>query len=142
VTYPFTTLGGVKVYRQVSGQRVYDINKDGVAHYGLYPDWIEDLRHLAGDAIVKDMSRGPEAYLEMWERADGIRPNACVNPGLRKPVSFFTGLAHGMTTWQVLQKAGQPDVRRGQGFTYCTSSGKVRATFTTGGRLTGVTRLS
>ena len=43
VTYPFTGLGGVTVEQQHSGQRVYDINKDGVAHYGLYPDWIQDL---------------------------------------------------------------------------------------------------
>ena len=53
VTYPFTTLGGVTVDQQVSGQRVYDINKDGVAHYGLYPDWIQDLRMLAGNDIVE-----------------------------------------------------------------------------------------
>ena len=30
--------------------------------------------------IVKDMSRGPEAYLQMWERAYGVAPNACTNP--------------------------------------------------------------
>ena len=80
VTYPFTTLGGVKVDQQVSGQRAYDINKDGVSHYGLYPDWIQDLKMQAGDDIVKDMSRGPEAYLQMWERAYGVKPNACTNP--------------------------------------------------------------
>ena len=80
VTYPFTALGGVKVDKQVSGQRVYDINKDGVSHYGLYPDWIQDLKMQAGDDIVKDMARGPEAYLQMWERAYGVKPNACTNP--------------------------------------------------------------
>ena len=74
------TLGGVKIDKQVSGERVYDINKDGVAHYGLYPDWIQDLRMQAGDDIVKDMARGPEAYLQMWERAYGIKSNACTNP--------------------------------------------------------------
>ena len=26
-----------------------DINTDGVAHYGLYPDWLQDVRMLAGD---------------------------------------------------------------------------------------------
>ena len=35
--------GKVTVGQQRSGQRVYDINVDGVAHYGLYPDWVEDL---------------------------------------------------------------------------------------------------
>ena len=143
VTYPFSGLGGVTVNKQVSGQRVYDINKDGVAHYGLYPDWIEDLRKLAGNAIVKDMSRGPEAYLQMWERAEGVKPNACVNPGLKKSVATFTALPKGLTTWQVLQRVGQPDVRRGTAFTYCAAgTAKVRATFSSAGKLTGVTRTS
>ena len=77
VTYPFTGLGGVTVSKQRSGERVYDINVDGVAQYGLYPDWIEDLRKVAGadgDAIVEDMARGAEAYLQTWERAVGVAP--------------------------------------------------------------------
>ena len=53
-----------------------------MAHYGLYPDWIQDLKMLAGNDIVKDMARGPEAYLQMWERAYGVKPNACTNPEL------------------------------------------------------------
>ena len=60
VTYPFHGLGGVTVRKQRSGERVYDINVDGVAQYGLYPDWIEDLRKVAGakdgDAIFEDMA--------------------------------------------------------------------------------------
>ena len=62
--------------QQRSGERVYDINADGVAHYGLYPDWIEDLRMQAGDRIVRDMGRGAEAYLQMWERAERDRGGA------------------------------------------------------------------
>ena len=64
------------VRRQRSGAREFDINKDGVAHYGLYPDWVEDLRKIAGDQIVEDMSRGAEAYLQMWERAVGVPRDA------------------------------------------------------------------
>ncbi|HET9499819.1 MAG TPA: hypothetical protein VFO98_06135 [Marmoricola sp.] len=138
VTYPFTGLGGVQVHRQHSGQRVYDINEDGVAHYGLYPDWIEDLRHLAGDAIVDDLARGPEAYLQMWERAYGIAPNACTAPAEQLPRSSFTGLAKGLTTWQVLQRVGQPDRRLGTDYRYCSSQGDVTVTFTPKGRLSGV----
>jgi microsomal dipeptidase-like Zn-dependent dipeptidase len=70
VDYPFqSAIGDVEFDRVVAGEQEYDINEDGVAHYGLYPDWIEDLRQIAGDQIVKDMSRGAEAYLDMWERA-------------------------------------------------------------------------
>ena len=50
MTYPFTGLGGVTVEQAAQRQRVYDINKDGVAHYGLYPDWIQDLRKVADRA--------------------------------------------------------------------------------------------
>jgi microsomal dipeptidase-like Zn-dependent dipeptidase len=70
VTYPFRSFdGGSMISQQQSGTRSYDVNVDGVAHYGLYPDWVEDLRKVAGDQIVDDMANGAEAYLELWERA-------------------------------------------------------------------------
>ncbi|MCW3039070.1 MAG: hypothetical protein JWM31_975, partial [Solirubrobacterales bacterium] len=75
VQYPFKSPdGSVTFERQRTGQRTFDINTDGVAHYGLYPDWIQDLRNLGGQTIIDDMARGPEAYLQMWERAVGISP--------------------------------------------------------------------
>jgi microsomal dipeptidase-like Zn-dependent dipeptidase len=71
VTYPFRSFdGGSLIHRQHSGSRVYDINVDGVDHYGLYPDWIEDLRMVGGNQIVEDMANGAEAYLQMWARAE------------------------------------------------------------------------
>src|SRR5699024_4155207 len=40
VVYPYTTFdGGTVMYQQQSGTRTYDINVDGVAHYGLFPDY-------------------------------------------------------------------------------------------------------
>ena len=42
----------------------------GRTEYGLYPDWIEDLRLVAGQQIVNDMANGAEAYLQMWARAE------------------------------------------------------------------------
>jgi microsomal dipeptidase-like Zn-dependent dipeptidase len=69
VRYPFRSFdGGSVVDRQHSGTRVYDVNTDGVDHYGLYPDWIEDLRMVAGSQIVDDLANGAEAYLQMWAR--------------------------------------------------------------------------
>jgi len=71
VRYPFRTFdGGTVMDRQRSGSRVYDINTDGVDHYGLYPDWVEDVRVLAGPQIVTDLANGAEAYLQMWQRAE------------------------------------------------------------------------
>jgi hypothetical protein len=141
VTYPFTTLGGVRVDKEVSGQRVYDINKDGVAHYGLYPDWIQDLKMQAGNDIVTDMSRGPEAYLQMWERAYGVAPNACTNPTTKlAPATFSSRVKAGMTSWATLNAVGQPDRRLGSTFSYCSTGGKVTVQFNTAGKVTRVVR--
>jgi microsomal dipeptidase-like Zn-dependent dipeptidase len=74
VTYPYRTFdGGTVMQQQRSGSRRYDINTDGAAHYGLFPDWVEDLRKLAGSAIVNDLANGPEAYLRTWEAAHAAR---------------------------------------------------------------------
>jgi hypothetical protein len=35
----------------------------------LFVDWIEDMKHVAGQEIVDDLANGAEAYLQMWERA-------------------------------------------------------------------------
>lgn len=70
VTYPYRTFDGGTVMQQpVAGSRTYDVNIDGVANYGLFPDWVEDLRQLAGGQVVDDLANGAEAYLQLWERA-------------------------------------------------------------------------
>jgi hypothetical protein len=71
VRYPFRSFdGGSVIDRQRSGTRTWDINTDGVDHYGLYADWVEDLRVVAGQQIVDDLANGAEAYLQLWERAE------------------------------------------------------------------------
>ena len=120
VTYPFTGLGGVTVNQQKSGTRdPYDINKDGVAHYGLYPDWIEDLRVQAGDAILEDLARGAEAYLQMWERSIGIRPDACRYDVPDLTDADMAAVTEGMTAEQVVRAVGQPSSRTGSSLEYC-----------------------
>ncbi|QWC86195.1 hypothetical protein KLP28_05690 [Nocardioidaceae bacterium] len=145
VTYPFTALGGSTVRKQRSGKRVYDINVDGVAHYGLYPDWIEDLRRQAGGDIVADMARGAEAYLQTWERAVGVSPDACRDDSVRKPVRVLDGLRRGTRVEAVLRRAGQPHTRLGSAFGYCARDAAGRTvertvTFDRRGRVTGVRR--
>ncbi|MDZ5619799.1 hypothetical protein SFC88_03120 [Nocardioides sp. HM23] len=127
VTYPFIGLGGVEIDKQRAGERVWDINVDGVAQYGLYPDWVEDLGMVAdsqhdgdGGLIKDDMARGTEAYLQMWERAAGIAPDSCRNPELRKTVATVQRLVvPGLTTTQVMRRVGQPFRRLGQTFGVC-----------------------
>ena len=146
VSYPFKGWGGVTVEQQRSGKRVYDLNADGVAHYGLYPDWFEDLELIAeqeqgdGEHITTDMQRGAEAYLQMWERALGVSNDACREPEAAEPVSLFRGLDRGLSVRQVLLRAGQPHSRLGDTFTYCaTQPGggmtKVRLEFSRNGKL-------
>jgi hypothetical protein len=137
VTYPFRGLGGVTVDRQVSGERTYDVNLDGVAHYGLYPDWLEEVRRAAGDEIVADLERGPEAYLQTWERALGVPEQRCHDAA---EVGSDTGLGllrRSMTPEQVLRTAGQPAVRDGHDFRWCVAGSErtITGTFDDGGRL-------
>ena len=60
--------------RQLSGEHVFDLNIDGVAHYGLYPDYLADLQQLpGGEEAMTYRVRSAEAYLQVWERADSRR---------------------------------------------------------------------
>jgi microsomal dipeptidase-like Zn-dependent dipeptidase len=115
LVYPFKSFDGkVTLDRQVSGERVFDLNEDGVAHYGLYPDWIADLRLLAGNRIIRDMGRGAEAYLQTWERTYGVPKVRC--SGWREHELTQRGLAGaielGARPRRVLYRAGQPVKRK------------------------------
>jgi len=70
VTYPFRNFDdSVAIQQSRWNSRSWDFNLTGASHYGLFLDWIEDLKHVAGQEIVDDLARGSEAYLQMWERA-------------------------------------------------------------------------
>jgi microsomal dipeptidase-like Zn-dependent dipeptidase len=73
--YPFKSYDGrVTFERQVTGERVFDLNTDGVAHYGLYPDFIADMRmQPGGEEALKYVFRSAEAYLQAWARAEAAR---------------------------------------------------------------------
>jgi len=122
VAYPFKSLdGSITFDRQVSGQRVYDVNVDGVAHYGLYPDWMEQLRLLAGQPIATDLMSGAEAYLQTWERAVGVPPTRCLATPRRLARNGFGALRLGRSPEQILLAAGQPRRRTGSAFSWCSA---------------------
>ncbi|GEC05415.1 hypothetical protein SSP24_30700 [Streptomyces spinoverrucosus] len=78
VTYPFRSVdGGSVIDRQTTGERTWDLNTDGAAHYGLVPDWIEDVRLVGGQGVVDDLFRGAESYLDTWGASE--RQQAGVN---------------------------------------------------------------
>jgi hypothetical protein len=120
VTYPFKTFdGGSTVDKVRTGTRTWDVNVDGASHYGLFPDWIEDLRKVAGDEIVQDMARGTEAYLQMWERAVGVPADRCVPAAGRLGTRGIAGVRLGGTVRSTLRRAGQPRARTAGALRFC-----------------------
>ncbi|MER8187179.1 discoidin domain-containing protein [Kitasatospora sp. NPDC094015] len=86
VHYPFRSAdGGSLIDRQTTGQRTWDINTDGAAHYGLVPDWIEDIRQVGGQGVVDDLFHGAESYLDTWGATEHHR--AAVNLAAGSSVS-------------------------------------------------------
>jgi hypothetical protein len=78
--YPFTTEFGLTIDKQVTGNRAFDLNTDGVAHYGLVADHIQDIRERASTRIYESVMNSAEAYLQMWERAEANTNRDYVNP--------------------------------------------------------------
>lgn len=74
--YPFSSYDGqVRFDRERSGERVFDLNVDGVAHYGLFADQLAQLRTVPGGSEALGLLfRSAEAYLRTWERAQGPHP--------------------------------------------------------------------
>jgi hypothetical protein len=74
--YPFRPFRcKIRFGRQRTGERTYDLNADGVAHYGLFPDLLADVRgQPGGRRALRVLFRSAEAYLRTWERAAEERP--------------------------------------------------------------------
>ena len=122
VAYPFKSFdGSVTIDRNRSGDRVWDINSDGVAHYGLYPDWVEDQRMQAGNQIVEDLARGAEAYLQMWERTVGVPEESCRSSRARFSRRGLAQIRLGSSPEQLLRRASQPRQRQGRVWRYCVA---------------------
>jgi len=68
--YPFTTEFGLEIDKQTSGNRTFDISTEGVAHYGLVADHLQDIRVNGTNRVYEAIMNSAEAYLQMWERAE------------------------------------------------------------------------
>ena len=139
VKYPFKSFdGAVTLDKPKTGERTWDINVDGVAHYGLYPDWVEDLRMQAGDEIVDDLTRGAEAYLQMWERAVGVAAPTARSPRAALTARGLGNVRLGDSYVEALKRAGQPAERNSRVWTWAVAGrhgGKVVAVLTSDGRI-------
>ena len=73
--YPFRSYDGdMRFGRQRTGTRTFDINTDGVAHYGLMPDLLANVRRAGGGSdALQTLFGSAEAYLRTWERAVSAR---------------------------------------------------------------------
>jgi hypothetical protein len=60
--------------RSRAGQRDFDINLDGLAHYGLLPDFIQDLKNVGlSDADLAPLLRSTEDFIQVWEKCERRR---------------------------------------------------------------------
>jgi microsomal dipeptidase-like Zn-dependent dipeptidase len=85
--YPFTTEFGLVVDKQKSGNRTFDISNEGVAHYGLVADHLQDIRVNGTARVYESVMNSAEAYLQMWERAEASK-------GIQKPLMMNYSQSH------------------------------------------------
>ncbi len=65
-----------KLRKLVNGTRDWDFNIDGLAHYGLLPDFLQDLQNIAvRKGFLYPLFSGAEEYIRMWEKAEKSKLN-------------------------------------------------------------------
>jgi hypothetical protein len=138
ITYPFKSYDGrVTFTREQWGDRSFDLNADGLANYGMYADYLQELQQLGGRPLMNDMFQGAEGYLQMWERAYGVPATRCLQTGGRFTGKGVGSLALGQTPTTSLYAAGQPVSRPGRAYRYCVAGRGTAAVavFNTRGRI-------
>lgn len=72
ITYPFTSWDGSVTFTEpYAGNRLYDYNTEGMAHLGLFPEYIQNARiDVESDEELEPLFRSAEGYIQMWERAE------------------------------------------------------------------------
>lgn len=71
--YPFTIEGFGSFDRQRTGDKTFDFNTDGLAHVGLLPDLVADLKQVGlSDRDLEPLFESAAAYVDLWERATRI----------------------------------------------------------------------
>jgi hypothetical protein len=71
LTYPFRAFAGsVRFGRERTGTRTFDLNKDGVAHYGLIPDLLAaTAAQPQGRQALDVLFHSADAYVRTWQLA-------------------------------------------------------------------------
>jgi microsomal dipeptidase-like Zn-dependent dipeptidase len=80
VQYPFTPLHGsvASMEQMQAGYRVFDINLDGFANIGMFPDFVQELRAIGlTEAELDPLFGAAEAYITLWESVDKLEQVTC-----------------------------------------------------------------
>src|SRR6516225_7018304 len=73
--YPFTLPGFGTFDKQVSGQKTFDFNVDGLAHIGLLPDMVADMKNVGvTDQQLQPLFGSAQAYIDMWSKVKKVSP--------------------------------------------------------------------
>jgi hypothetical protein len=60
----------IPLSRSTAGRRDFDINIDGFAHYGMFPDFIQDLKNVGlRDQDLAPLFRSAEDFIQVWEKS-------------------------------------------------------------------------
>lgn len=75
LVYPFILPGFGTFSNQVSGQRTFDFNNDGLAHIGLLPDMVADLKNIGlTDQQLQPLFGGAQVYIDSWSKVAHVAP--------------------------------------------------------------------
>jgi microsomal dipeptidase-like Zn-dependent dipeptidase len=129
LAYPFTIPGFGTFDRQVSGQKTYDFNVDGLAHIGLLPDMVADLKKIGvTDQQLQPLFGSAQAYINMWKAVYNAPPPDVSLSGVPATAAYGSSFTvttdnHGTTTSVPTVTAGPSNV--------CSINGSV-VTMTSG----------
>jgi microsomal dipeptidase-like Zn-dependent dipeptidase len=75
LVYPFYLPGFGSFDKQVSGQRSFDFNTDGLAHIGLLPDMVADMKNIGvSNQQLQPLFGSAQAYIDMWSKVKKVPP--------------------------------------------------------------------
>ena len=140
VSYPFTPHGKPgSIGQAVVGNRTFHFNVDGLAHMGMIPDFVEDLKSLGmTDDQLRPLYSSAEAYIQMWKRAEGlniyppslsiaVNPAANANGWHKADATVDASAAENADGWPL------------SGITYTTSGAQPAGPATTAGSAASLT---
>lgn len=61
--------------RSTLGTRTWDYNTQGMAHYGMLPEFVQDARNARGGAELIDqhLMTGADYFLKTWQKSDALK---------------------------------------------------------------------